>query len=135
MAQKTFLMYANLEEALEKKRIPLENRPIIRAFVASIGCSRFEETSSYIKATRTQPGPDLQIAYGWSYGFATRKEAEAAGGIDAWQYGSRWGITHPVNMTRDGSDRSRPPLTSDRFCPTCNMELSLSGDCPDGHET
>jgi len=134
MAEKTFHRYVDLDDALEDKKIPLENRPIIRAFVATIGCAKFESTTSYIKATRRQPGPDLNIAYGWTTGFATREEAQAAGGTDVWPWGRRWGITHPVHMLREGGGARRAPLTSERFCPRCNMELPLAGGCPDCEE-
>jgi hypothetical protein len=135
MTERTFNRYADLDDALERKRIPLENRPIIRAFVASIGCILFEETTSYIKATRSQPGPDLDIAYGWTTGFATREEAEAAGGVEVWPWGRRWGITHPVNKTRDGDSGRRTPLTSGQICPNCNMEMPLSKECPNCDES
>jgi hypothetical protein len=135
MAERTFRQYADLEDALEQKHIPLENRPIIRAFVAAIGCFRFEETTSYIKATRIKPGPQLEIAYGWTDGFETREEAEAAGGVAVWPIGRRWGIDHPVNRgTGDRSKRSLAPVTSGKFCPTCHLELTATGECPDGDE-
>lgn len=132
MTSRTFHQYLDLEDALEGQRIPLENRPMIRAFVASIGCSRFERTTTYIKATRIHGGPDLQIGYGWTTGFATREEAEATGGVEVWPTGHRWGITHPVH--RENGDRvPRPPAPrpSLKFCPTCNLELPLVGGCPD----
>lgn len=132
--ESTFHRYVDLEDALEDKKIPLENRAIIRAFVASIGCARFEATTSYIKATRSHGGPDLNIAYRWTTGFATREEAEAPGGVGVWPWGRRWGITHPVHKTHEGGGASPAPPTSKRFCPTCHMELPLSGGCPDCDE-
>lgn len=131
MAEKTYRQYADLEDALEKKNIPRANRPLIRAFVAAIGCSRFDERDSYIKATRIKPGPPLLIAYGWSSGFATEQEAEAAGGVKVWKTGLRWGIDHPVS--KDTGPRKREPVTSDKFCTTCNEGLSLTGECPKDH--
>lgn len=129
MTERTFRRYIDLEEALGDKKIPLENRAIIRAFVSSIDCARFEATTSYIKVTRRHGGPDLNIAYGWTTGFATREEADAAGGVSTWPYGRRWGITHPVHKMRDGGAVRQASLTSERFCPTCHTELPLSGVC------
>ena len=122
MVEKSYRQYADLDEALEQKHIPLENRPIIRALIATIECSRFEETTGYIKVTRSQPGPTTEIGWGWVTGYLTREDADGAGGVSVWPYGHGWGITLPINKGRDGGDRGRPPITSGKVCPTHHLE-------------
>jgi len=133
MVEKKFRQYANLDDALEQKRIPLANRPIIRGFVAAIGCSRFEETSGYIKAIRVKHGMPLWIGSGWAEGFETQEEAEAAHGIEVWHGRHGWGIWLPINSAHVGGGTHRPTVTSGKFCLTCYEELSLTRECPNGH--
>ncbi len=134
MTEKVFHRYASLDEALEDKRIPLENRPMIRAFVVAIGCARFERTTSYLKAGRRDGGPHLQIAYGWSSGFVSREEAEAAAGIEPWARERKglFCVTHPVHKGHRGGGVSYEAATSGRICPSCNCEIPLAETvCPD----
>lgn len=134
MAAREFRQFESIDEALEVRRIPLANRPMIRAFVAAIGCSRFEETTSYIKVTRRDGGPTLQVAYGWSSGFASREEAEMTGAADVWESKRQglFGVTHPVHKYGGSRSGARSPETSGRMCPSCYCEIPLADEeCPD----
>lgn len=133
MADRTNRQYADLEDALRQRKIRLENRPTIRALVAAIGCSRFEETTKYIKATRIQPGKDLQIGQGWVEGFETSEEAEAALGVKPWHGTHGWGGWLPIHNEPSATSARPGQKTSGEFC-ACTLELTPSGECPEGHE-
>lgn len=126
--------YADLDEAFSDQHMLLENRKFIRAFVAAIGIASLERCRGYIKASRAGGGPDLRIASDWTNGFVSREEAVEVTGYHApWASDGRpglWGVTHPVHGHGSGGPSERRP-TSGRVCPVHNIELPLSGSCPD----
>jgi hypothetical protein len=134
--------YASLDVALTDKGIPLENHALIRQFASSIGIAAFYERSTYIKAVRAGDGPDLNIAFGWSNGFASEAEVEEAAGqtADRWPSGrgqGRWGVTHPVHGAwGGGGKKTGNPRLDYGTCPKCKQYALLptggcSGSCDD----
>lgn len=110
--------YTTLNEALSDFRIPLENHPMVREFVAERDYLKF-----YIPPSRTYVGmvprgggrPDfLHSGYIW---YRTSN-------------GRSQGLELPVNKLRDSgySRRSRREAEA-QHCPTCGMALPLSGTC------
>lgn len=134
--------YSSLDAALRDHHLPLENDPQIRHFVTALGITDFYDRGSYIKGVRPpgSRGPDLQIHYGYTNGFASEDEAKmAADGVTGhWRSGRAknvWGVTHLENKMRSG-DGSRPgkvhgaDIPGDA-CPTCHFLLPVNGKCDD----
>lgn len=128
------LRYASLEEALRRRRIPLENHALIRRFVEGLDISEFHGTSAYIRAVRRAGGPDIRIASGWSNGFISQDEIlGVAGDVSSWPSGrgkgDLWGLSHP----RNGGDRSGSGGASAKrdygTCPECTMTIHANRTC------
>lgn len=124
-----------LSEALQSHAIPLENHAFIRKFTDAIGIAEYTLTTAYIKARRRGPGPDLNIAYGWSNGFTSEEEARHAAGADArvWRSGRAtglWGVSHPEHkIGHRGGGKSRPPVREYGTCSTCFTRYAANGTC------
>ena len=69
-----------LDDGFRQLQIPLANQRFVRRIVDVIGIDRFVSTSTYLRAVRSDEGPDLRIAYGWTNGFVSRDEARHAAG-------------------------------------------------------
>jgi hypothetical protein len=127
--------YVSLDEALVKFGIPWENHDLIRKIAAGIPLSRFVETSSYIRADRTDGGPSLNIASGWTNGFRSESEIlDILGDVDRWGDDTRarlWGVSHPVNHIGHGGGGPAGVNSSRDYgdCPNCFMKLAASGVC------
>ncbi|WP_277244897.1 hypothetical protein [Micrococcus terreus] len=125
--------HASLDQALEAWNIPRENRPLIRTYVQGIGFERFEDRSGYLKGTRSDGGPPLHIAYGWSSGFTSEQEARTSAGPaqDVWRSERKglWGFTHPVHRMHHGCARSRNEDRAQEICQVCFMQRSAAGTC------
>ncbi len=124
--------YGSLDDALEATNAHLDNRPWIRELCARIGISEYHQTSGYIKAVRSDGGPPLRIAYGWTNGFVSQEEAEAATGVPAWPSEDRrdlWGVTHPVHGHGGSGAGGKPAEVGYGVCPTCHTTITPSGTC------
>lgn len=120
----------------------MENDPQIRHFVTALGITDFCNRGSHIKALRPpgDPGPALQIHYGYTNGFASQDEARMAADriTEHWPSGRRknvWGVTHLENKIRtgdgSGTGRAHGADTRREACPTCHYVLPASGRCDD----
>lgn len=128
------VQFGSLGEALRLRGIPLENYALIERFTAAVGIDSYYEHGQTIKARRRGAGPDLEIAYGYTTGFASEDEAvTATGSAECWPHGRTWGVTHPINRLYDGQERV--VAHKERHygvCPECFIEYSASGTCACG---
>lgn len=124
--------YENLDHALEQWNIPLENRPLIRAYAQALGFTHYEDRAGYLKAVRPD-GPPLQIRYGYSTGFVSEEEARTFSGPeqDVWPATRKnlWGFTHPMNRTHERSAAARAAERDHGVCTSCFTQRSASGAC------
>lgn len=125
-----------LDDGFRQLQIPLANQRFVRRIVDVIGIDRFVSTSTYLRAVRSDEGPDLRIAYGWTNGFVSRDEARHAAGDAAVIDPSPdragqglFGVRHPENKIRDGSGASTSKQTGMSFCPQCGYALLGDGTC------
>lgn len=110
--------YSTLNDALSDFRIPLENHPMVREFVAERDYEQF-----YIPPSRSYVG----------------MVSRGGGRADFLHSGYIWyrtpdgrsqGLELPVNKLRDaGSSRRSRRDAEPQHCATCGMELPLSGTC------
>lgn len=136
--------FASLAEATQEFAIPHENIAVIREVTTHIGIAAYRPAPTYITAERTDGGPDLHIAYGWSNGFIDEEEALAALGDLAseattpWQSDDRvglWGVTHPVSRGYEShSHEARTAERQRRICGTCFMEVPETRGCSNCEE-
>jgi len=124
-----------LTTLLTRRRVPLENHAAIAAACGAIGISSLRETSGYIVASRSAPGPDLRIYSGWTEGFTSADEAQALepnAGVEA--DGDRPGLfyaKHRANrIGQGGAGGVRSSAEADYgTCPICFLRFSASGAC------
>ena len=126
--------FDSLDDAMRVMGIPLENHRFIRQFTAAIGIAGYFRTSSYIKAVRSEEGPALQIAFGFTNGFVSRDEAVAASGNgEPWPSArgtGLWGLWHPVHGHENQTSSPHRGLERDYgTCPKCFTSYSASGSC------
>lgn len=125
---------SSLRSLLSARNTPLENQVFIEQFCKHLGITDFQETSSYIKAIRTDGNPNLQIEHGWTNGFSSEAEArEATGkGADVWESGrgtGLWGVSHPINKIGNGGGGPARPKRDFGVCPNCLFALPATGEC------
>lgn len=128
------MQYDSLDLALTGKRIPRENWPLIRRITEYIGVRGYQLASNYVKAGRSNGGPDLHIYYGYTGGFMSEQEAiNAAGDVERWQFDGRgglWSILHPENKTREGGGgNSRRAHRESAVCPNCYLTVPSNNIC------
>jgi len=124
--------YASLDAAFEGHSIPLENRELIRKIVSALPVDGFYSRAGYIKATRTDSQRALHIAPGYTNGFLSEEEVVATvGDVERWRSKRKglWGISHPENRIREGSDRRSSVRHAAASCPECGLELPRTGIC------
>lgn len=127
--------YASLEEAFRERWTPSVNRQLVRRIVERIPIRAYFERGSYIKAVRSDGGPDLRFWYGFTNGFTSEAEAiDASGGQEPWASPGRrglYGINHPVRGSGSdgGPSRGGTPKKNAAICPNCGDQLALSGEC------
>jgi hypothetical protein len=110
--------FATFEDALSHFKIPFENLPIVREFVAQRDYSEayIPRSSSYIAMVPAGGGPVHYINRGSIY---YRKE-DGEGEL----------ITLPVNrMGGNGFNRRNTQSKPAELCPECWLELPLNGEC------
>ena len=125
-----------LDDGFRQLQIPLVNQRFVRHIVNVIGIDRFLSTSTYLRAVRSEGGPDLRIAYGWTNGFVSRDEARRAAG-DAAEIDPSpdraghglFGVRHPENKIRDSSEASVGKQAGMSFCTQCGYALLGDGTC------
>jgi hypothetical protein len=126
----------SLTRALVRARIPAENHAFIQAMVAAARLTQFraiDASEPYVLATGSESIPDLRIFWGYTTGFTTIEQASVVSGVAGERPVSgkgAWFVAHPTNRVRRESQRSgyRPKAA---LCPTCSMELPLTGICDD----
>lgn len=129
--------YASLQAGLNDQGIPVGNEAFIRHITEVIGISHYEGTSTYVNAIRTDGGPFLRIAYGFTNGFVSREEAElaagsATNGAEVWPSRARkglWGVTHPIHGTSGGGGKRKPGERDYGYCVECNTAITAAGTC------
>jgi hypothetical protein len=123
----------SLAQAFREYQFPFENLPLVQRIMDHVGVDRYEGTQSrYFKAMRRDGARPLTVHYGYTSGFDSEAEAvEAAGDVDRELFDSRWRINHPVNDVgahHRGSGSAADNKDADS-CPTCGMQLPMSGVC------
>jgi hypothetical protein len=126
--------YSSLDDALTQSGVPHANRALIHRFVEGIGIAAYYETTGYIKAVRSDGGPDLRIASGWSNGFVSEAEiCDVLGDVDRWLSDERvglWGVSHPENkIGNGGGGPNSESVRSYGMCSICFLDLPATGQC------
>lgn len=124
--------YASIDAAFEGHSIALENRELIRRIMSRLPVDGYYSRASYIKATRTDSRRAMHIAPGYTNGFLSEEEIlETAGDVERRESSRRglWGLSHPVNRIRDGGAGRSTHQRVSEACPTCGLELPLTGVC------
>lgn len=120
--------------ALSQGHIPIENHAFIRRFCRDLGIADFKVTGSYVKGLRPEGGPALNICSGYTNGFRSEAEAQAAAGEtgECWPSGrgdGQWGVTHPVHGHESSGGNASSPPPDHGVCPSCHMSLPATGRC------
>lgn len=124
--------YDSLDAAFEGHSIALENRELIRKVMSKLPIDGYYSRAGYIKATRTDSPRAMHIAPGYTNGFLSEAEIlETAGDVERWESDRHglWGLSHPENRMRDGGARRSAYQRVSVDCPTCGLELPLTGVC------
>lgn len=137
--------YASLDEAFQKHGTPPENQAAIRRIVEGSDVTGFLGYRTYFKIER-RGSAALEVHAGYTNGFRSESDAaRLAGDLERWpsrRFHGSWGVTHPVaRAVRVAPARSsaprretvRKPVVPERVaevCPTCFMEMPLTGVCP-----
>lgn len=126
----------SLTSALMRARIPAENHAFVQAMVDAAGLTQFRAVNAsepYVQATGSEIIPDLRIFWGYTTGFASLEQASSVSGVAGERPVSgkgAWFVAHPTNrVRRESQRRSHRPKVA--LCPTCSMELPLTGVCDD----
>ena len=125
----------SLDRAMDDFKLPMENREFVREFAIAIGIEGCAVTSAYIKVIRTDGGPDVRIASGYSNGFVDEAEAlrVTGGAHPVWASEKRkgfWGVDHPLGG-RPSSTASRA-RQEERSFGTCERHFQPNlptGNC------
>ena len=127
-----------LFSAMMQARIPEPNYHFVQQLLPALDISivgyRFVEqpTKPYVRATRADGRPDLQIYFGYTTGFTPEDDvARVAGSEAVREPQSTWGawyVKHPINRVREGGKKATGRRRITRRC-GCGMELSLTGQC------
>jgi hypothetical protein len=125
--------YSSLEAAFVHQKTPLENQAFVRQLLSGVSVDAFFDRGSYIKATRADGGPAVQIHYGYSNGFRSEEEiTRSIGDVDRWRSGratNLWGVSHPENKIRSSSGGGHAEKREWGYCTTCGLKLPASGLC------
>lgn len=129
---KTVGRWATISQAFRAYQFPSENLPLVQRIMDRVRVDYYEGTQSYIKAIRRDGARTLTVHYGYTSGFETEADAvKAAGDVDRELFDSRWRINHPLNDVgaHHRGSGSAPDKQPASICPTCFMELPVSGVC------
>ena len=127
----------SLISALTKARIPADNHEFIQRMTDAIGIADYRAVvkpdKPYIKAKRSDGRRELHIYYGYTNGFASKEEIEAAtGSASGAGLSTRkptWFVRHPVSNVPPGSERSLSVGREADKCPNCHLLMPLTGIC------
>jgi hypothetical protein len=125
--------WESLGQAFRAYQFPSKNLPLVQQIMDHVGIDRYEGTQSrYFKAIRSDGARNLTVHYGFTSGFETEADAvNAAGDVDRELFDSRWRVNHPLNDVgahHRGSGSAADKQATGK-CPTCGLELPLSGVC------
>lgn len=138
--ENTLEKFASLDDALRKRRIPVENHALIRTLLFPIPITGYEGTSGYIKVIRSDSSTALHIYSGYTGGFLTEEEITGTVG-DVQRWNSKrgrnrkqplWTVAHPSISTRDGNSAASKAHNRDYGqCHTCFRSLPATRICDD----
>ncbi|KQO98511.1 hypothetical protein ASF30_10645 [Leifsonia sp. Leaf264] len=126
--------YGTLQEAFQQHRRSFANQQFLAPIAEKFDAAGYSGRSAYIKVSRRDGGPALEIHAGYTNGFASEDEiVRIFGDVERWHSGrgtGLWGVTHPDHGSpRNGTGRSTKDKRYGGECPTCGAVLPLSGTC------
>lgn len=124
-------VFDTLDEGLRVTGVPFDNHTLVRRIVDHIPMQRFEESGGNLRGIRLQGGHDLLFKSGYTTGFESKEEGEAATGATCCRNGVtgvNWLVWSPVNSGRDGGG-TRKTVRLQHRCPTCGNVLPAIGLC------
>ena len=132
--------YASLDEALQRHGVPPENQAVVRRIAENADVTGYVGYRTYFKLER-RGSAALEVHAGYTNGFRSEADVQRlAGELPRWpsrRFHGAWGVTHPVARKlptaapkRESTRRPAAPERVAAVCPTCFMEMPLTGVCP-----